>query len=352
MTRSISNLGSRTMWPRICAVVGLGVLATAGSLVGPGPVAGASSSASDQTVGLGITESLLSQAPALLAESAGYYGQHHLKVNVTTLSSANTELAALLAGDVQFIAGAASTILSTDAAGGDLIAVAGMMTQTEEVCIAKSYVKSHDIKLKSSIHDRLHALKGATVGATGTASSSYTDMALLLQEYGDLNPATTVTMISVGSASAQVPAILSGHTQAFLQSPPDCQEASSGAEVVVKPTQISKFGSSANTVIYTTRSYADSHPSIVRDFARAVAEADTLLASKSTKSLHLLAKSYSSLSPSLLKTAVLNDIAPATLKGGKMDLQMWNDEKTLLEKEATSKVAEAKENVVWTNKYL
>lgn len=361
MIRRTVNPRSRRLGRRggaACAaamLAGTLTLASAcGSSGSSGSTAGGSSAsggASGQTVTIGVTPAQITFAPVFYAQAAGYFTAQGLNVKLVSLTNGTAELAALIGGDVNIIAGSAGTFANAAAKGASLTSVLGLAKMSEEVCVTESWASRHGITASSSVQARLAALKGSVLGDTSAGSSSQTDFEYVLKAFGGINPQSDVTFTSTGSPAGAEAALSAGRIAAFMLSPPTC-EAVPGSEELVTPSEISTFRSMINNVLFTTQSFASGHSSALTAAATAIARANNYVVANPEQAAAKIQSSYPADSVTLLASA-LKKVSAAVPASGEMTQAMWQSASTVLMGDGSiSKPLNASSGVLWSNKYI
>ncbi|HEY3869920.1 MAG TPA: ABC transporter substrate-binding protein [Actinocrinis sp.] len=333
----------------IGATVAAAVLAAAGcSSSGSGS---GSSSSGGGSVTIGVTPAQITFAPVFLAQAAGYFKDEGITVKLVSLSNGTTELAALLGGDVDVIAGSGGTFANATAKGGAMVSVLGLAQMSEEVCVMKSWAQGKGITASSSVHARLQALSGSVLGDTSAGSSSQTDFEYLLKTYGGVNPQGGVTFTSTGSPGGAEAALETGKISAFLLSPPTC-ESVAGSEVLVTPEQVDTFKAMINNVLFTKSSYASGNATLLGKAVTAVARAENYETANPSATAQEIKSSYPSGTVSLL-TDALKTVSARVPKNGAMTESMWQATSQMLVGAGDiSNPLNAAEGALWTNKYI
>lgn len=330
------------------AAVAAAVLAAAGC---SSSGSSASASGGGDTVTIGVTPAQITFAPVFLAQAAGYFKDEGITVKLVSLSNGTTELAALIGGDVDVIAGSGGTFANATAKGGSMVSVLGLAQMSEEVCVLQSWAQSKGITASTSVRDRLKDLSGSVLGDTSAGSSSQTDFEYLLKNYGGVDPQKDVTFTSTGSPGGAEAALQAGKITAFLLSPPTCQSVP-GATELVTPEQVNTFKTMINNVMFTKTSYASGHAADLGKAVTAVARAENYEIANPDAAAQQIKSSYPAGTVALLSGA-LKTVSSRVPKNGAMTEAMWQATSTMLvgAGDITSPLDTA-EGTLWTNKYI
>jgi NitT/TauT family transport system substrate-binding protein len=339
----------RRKYALAAAMVGLVALASACS--SSGSPASSGSGSSTQTVTIGVTPAQITFAPVYYAQAAGYFAARGVNVKLVSLDNGTAELAALIGGDVNVIAGSAGTFANAAAKGASLVSVLGLAKMSEEVCVTQAWATQHHITSSTPVQTRLAALKGAVLGDTSAGSSSQTDFEYVLKAFGGIDPQNDVTFTSTGSPGGAEAALSAGRIAAFMLSPPTCQSVPGSFELVT-PSQISTFRSMINNVLFTTQSFASGNSSALTAVVTAIARANNYVVANPDQAAAAVKSSYPSGSVTLLSTA-LKKVAAAVPANGEMTESMWQATSTVLMGDGSiNKPLDAAAGTLWSNKYI
>jgi NitT/TauT family transport system substrate-binding protein len=187
-----------------------------GGSAGAAPAGGAAAPAAEPTVAaLGRVRAsfpIVSTgiAPLWLADEAGLWKKHGLDVELMLISGTPPSVAALIAGEVQFIAAAGESGLQAQTRNPDLVGIANYsMTQPQRLIA------------RPEIH-RFEDLKGKRIGVFTIGDGHYTQWGKALSRVG-LNPERDVTWIAVGGGNqgAFIAALSADSIDAALLLPPN-----------------------------------------------------------------------------------------------------------------------------------
>ncbi len=195
--------------------------------------------------------------PLWTAYEEGYFKQLGLDVTLTNIPSTSRAISAVLAGQAQFTNTDPSTLVSADAAGGDMRLVLGMTNRLVFSVMAQPTINSPE------------DLKGKSMGITRAGSSTYTAAQQALKIW-HLQPDADVSLVPL----TEVPSILAGlqakQVDAGVVSPPtSIQAKAAGFKTLI---DLAVDGPDYPSVgVSTTKSFISSHPDTVRRFVRGYA---------------------------------------------------------------------------------
>lgn len=141
------------------------------------------------------------------AELKGLFKKHGIEVEVIEIGGgAARGVSALVAGDIQFLAGGGAAAISAALKGADLVLVASVLNKGIQRVMARPDVKSPA------------ELKGKKVGISRFGSASHTVLQLMLRRW-NINPAE-IQVIQVGSSPAMLTSLDKGWIDAAVLTVP------------------------------------------------------------------------------------------------------------------------------------
>jgi len=145
--------------------------------------------------------------PLWAAREAGLFKKHGLDVDLIAFPSGTEGMAAMIAGEIEFLAIAGSTTASAAIGGGGVTCMALINDRLlTSLVVAPSIQKPED-------------LKGKSVGISRFGTSIDTAARIAIQHYG-LEPIKDVSLVQVGAVSSAVAALRGGRIQAAVLSYP------------------------------------------------------------------------------------------------------------------------------------
>ena len=141
------------------------------------------------------------------AELKGLFKKHGIEVEVIEIGGgAARGVSALVAGDIQFLAGGGAAAISAALKGADLLLVASVLNKGIQRVMPRPEVKSPA------------ELKGKKVGISRFGSASHTVLQLMLRRW-DINP-SEIRVIQVGSSPAMLTSLDKGWIDAAVLTVP------------------------------------------------------------------------------------------------------------------------------------
>lgn len=303
------------------------------------------------TVTIGQSVPTMSFAPLEIAKAMNFFGYLGVKVNYSTLQSGTAMQEAVVGGSINVGADASTDVAEMIAKGLPGEAIANVMPMTLQVCVNKTWAQQHGLSPSQPLKPRIAGLKGAAFGITGPGALSDAAGRWLVKTYGGIDPDSGITSITVGSSSL-APSVDSNKIQAFLQSAPTCEETSNG-EVLVNPSEIPQWKDYANEVLFTTKSYANSHAAELTRVATAVDMGAKFIAAHPQQAIQMLEKLYPSMNPNTIAAAFKSGIQPSAVPNVTFNASMWQNVNSVLVDGGTiSKPISTSPNTSWTNQYI
>ena len=127
----------------------------------------------------------LTTAPVYLAETKGYFAQEGLTVDITVTGGGGPDIKALIAGDVDFTYTASDQVILPWQEGRRLTMIMGVIPRALiNWAMHKDVAQAKGITEKSSLADKLKALRGLTIGTTQAGSLTANLAAYTLRKAG------------------------------------------------------------------------------------------------------------------------------------------------------------------------
>jgi len=214
------------------------------------------------------------------------------------------------------------------------------------------YIKSraHNITASEPLSQRLRSLKGAKIGITG--KGSITDLALqhMFSTVG-LKTVSDYDEVALGSEVSRLTALSHDEIQATMFDPAAAALTTQRGVglLAAEGTGFPMLAKSAFTQTFTTASFAKSNPSVVREVAASIAEANNLILSNPGRALPYLQAKFKTYK------SVLSAVLPgyAFTKDAKMSAANWNTlAQVLAAGGQLSAQGVAKANTAFTDRYL
>lgn len=258
------------------------------------------------TIALPVAEPV--QSPVYLAKQLGYFQKEGIDPKIVVLAGDVIVNSALVSNSVQFTSVNAVSLLTANSKGIP-IQMACMEYNGPEwaMAVTSQVASANNLSVGSPAETVLKSLKGDKVALVGgPAAAPGVMLSGLLAHYG--LPSNWLTMFAVQSSAALITALQHNEVQAIFdtQPIPAAAEAQGAGKVVFDTTEISALASVPWEGIVAAKSYIDSHPALVKGVCKAIAKADNYLISNPSGATTALQSTFSKLSPSLLKSALVS----------------------------------------------
>jgi NitT/TauT family transport system substrate-binding protein len=199
-------------------------------------------------------------APVWLALDQGLWQKHGLDVELTLISGAPNNVAALLAGDVQFIQTSGDSTLPFQAREPNIIAI-----------LNTSSASAHRMVVQPDIQ-RPEDLRGKRLGVFTHGDGNYALISKALLKFG-INPERDViwTPVGGGNMGGFVGALAAGAIDAALLTPPtDLAALNNGAKILFEYADLKlPYG---GLPVYTLRSTLETQRAVVEAYAAGIVE--------------------------------------------------------------------------------
>lgn len=145
--------------------------------------------------------------PLWAARDTGLFKKHGLDIDLIAFPSGTEGMAAMIAGEIEFLAIAGSTTASAAIGGADVISVALINDRLlTSLVVGPAIQKPED-------------LKGKSIGISRFGTSIDTAARIAIQHYG-LEPIKDVSLVQVGAVSSAVASLRGGRIQGAILSYP------------------------------------------------------------------------------------------------------------------------------------
>lgn len=152
-----------------------------------------------EEVSVVLVTTSLAAAPVLAAISANTFRQHGLKINYYNIGGASTStVATVLSGKAVFGTAGGSIAIDAIRAGVPIQLIANIERPNPTIAVRKEIAaqieKTLGVTPRSSMPDRVRALKGLKIAATPAGGPNTTILRAMLQQYG-VDPDKDVTLL-------------------------------------------------------------------------------------------------------------------------------------------------------------
>jgi NitT/TauT family transport system substrate-binding protein len=225
---------------------------------------------------IAISAITTSQVNVWVPLAAGLFKKHGLDVELVYISGAPVGAAALLSGEVSISQGGVTGSITSNLRGaGTYIILGGADRFPYQLIVAPS------IK-------QIAELKGKRFAISRIGSADHTAAMFVLPKLG-IQADKELNMVSVGSVPARFAALINGSVQAALLIPPETVKAKELGYRVLSNFADIDIHYQQNGV-YTTRSFINKRPDVLRRFAAAYSEGNHFIHTNSEGTLRIMHK--------------------------------------------------------------
>ena len=234
---------------------------------------------------VGIAAQTVNMLPMWMAESAGLFRAHRLKVEIVNTDGGSRGLAAIDAGQLQAMNVGLSAVIDANQKGGDLRLIASSANT-----FSFGFFGAADVKAATD-------LKGARVGVSSFGSESATAVSLALKQLG--LGRQDVTVVESGATLKRLEALRSGQIKATALNEP--------ANILAQQHGLPKLVDLAEDVpwifngVVVSRAYLAGHRDTVVKFLEAYVEGIHVALSDEERTKAVLAAEFKTLDPAVVK---------------------------------------------------
>ncbi len=213
-----------------------------------------------------------------IARGNHYFTDEGIDLEVITFGGGGPDVQALIAGDVEFNATAATWLISAYQEGTPLLGVVSLLNRAViNAVMHKGVAQARGITPTTPLRDKLAALRGLTVGVTRAGSLTYQLGTYWVQKAG-FTPGNEVTVLAVGSGTAMLASLEQRKIDVMLSGSPEPEEAiRQGFGVMFINNAAGEDPDLADflqQVVLVRPEYARDNPDIVRRVVRALVRAN------------------------------------------------------------------------------
>jgi NitT/TauT family transport system substrate-binding protein len=234
---------------------------------------------------------VISIAPVYTAIDHGDFKRHGLDFTLQEIQSGALGLSTVLSGNAQFTDLGVNDVLDLYNQGKKVQLFYNLeKSLTMDMVFAKSVAQEKGITPSSPLTAKFQALKGLKIGITRPGAPTDIYPRYFMKQVG-LNPDSDATFIPIGDAASLVGALQAGRIDAFMLSPPGpyVAESQGFGTVMIKGSQsLPVFKTYDFTSVAVMKSYADSHPGIMKAYVAAVQDASKWMMTHRAQALQLL----------------------------------------------------------------
>jgi ABC-type nitrate/sulfonate/bicarbonate transport system substrate-binding protein len=297
----------------------------------------------------------LSFAGILLADRAGLWANNGLQAEVKQVQGGPLAMVALTNREAQF-SGVASTdpIIGWDK-GIKTIAISAFTGALDmQITAHKDWMSRVGVSPKSSLEDKLKALKGARVGASTIGGGPAQYVRYLAGSVG-IDPSRDMQIVAVGFGAARMAALRTKQVDVTVGSAPESDQVELegfGALFLDCTHEVPLFREFPYTVAIVTPQLANDQPDVVRRIAQTLGQANDMFHTRFGEAVDILKQVSPNIPGRAIETA-LERSKDGFPRSGRMTAKMWeNSVKVAVDIKMISKPLPTEEGVLWTNKFL
>lgn len=218
--------------------------------------------------------------PLLVAQTAGYFRQEGVDLNVVLAGGGPKAMTGLIGGGGQFSASVLFDGIMAHRRGlDDVRAIATLSLFQGPLVVLTGVAQKRGLSLDEPLKQRLQAMKGLKLGITTPGATSDLFMRYLFRSNG-MNPDRDLEIVPLGGVSSQIAALQAGRVDGASCLPPvDVITGRQGltVDVIDRMKDIPQLASATYGTLYGLASYNKSHPDVINAVARAVTRATLLI---------------------------------------------------------------------------
>jgi NitT/TauT family transport system substrate-binding protein len=157
----------------------------------------------------------------MAADALGFFKAEGIEPNIYNAGSGTKAMSAIAANEAEFSVTAPPSAFRAREKGIDILTVGAAITQyASNIVVSKKWVERTGVNANSSYEQKLKALKGSTFGVSTPGSGTDQIFRYLARRAG-INPDKDMTIATMGSGAAMLPALARDQIEGFSFSPPN-----------------------------------------------------------------------------------------------------------------------------------
>ena len=227
-------------------------------------------------VRIGLSSFTPINAAVWIAEDKGLFKKYGIDPEVILIGGASAGgVSSLIAGDVQFLAGAGGAVVSAGLNGADVVMIASIVNRGVQRVMARSDIR------------KAEELRGKRIGITRLGAASHLVLLMMLRAWG--MTAADVQTMQIGSSPAMMAALEKGGIDAAVLTEPTFFFAEDqGYRVLADLADMDIYY--LHSMIDTTRGYIRTHRDVALRFLRGYIEGIAFFKNNRKESIEVLAK--------------------------------------------------------------
>jgi NitT/TauT family transport system substrate-binding protein len=331
-------------------------LTVAASVPAPGVLSHAIAQSSTKTAVKGVYSSPgLSFAAIFLAERAGLWAKNGLETEVKQVQGGPLAMVALTNREAQF-SGVASTdpVVGWDKGIKTLAVSAFTGSLDMQFTAHKDWMSRVGVSPRSTLEEKLKALKGARLGASTIAGGPAQYTRYLARTVG-LDPERDMRIVAVGFGAARMAALRTKQVDLTVGSAPESDQVELegfGSLYLDCTHEVPLFREFPYTVAVVSPQLANDQPDLVRRIAQTLGQANDMFYTRFGEAVDILKQASPNIPGKAIETA-LERAKDSYPRGGRMTTAMWqNNIKVAVDLKMISTALPTREGEMWTNKFL
>jgi NitT/TauT family transport system substrate-binding protein len=225
---------------------------------------------------------------------------------------------------------------------------------TMQFTARKDWMARVGVSPKSSLEDKLQALKGVRIGAStiGGGPAQYTRY---LARSAGLDPERDMKILAVGFGAARMAALRTNQVDLTCGDAPEADqvELEGFGELFLNCAQaVPVFREFSYTLVLVTPDVAAEQPDLVRRVAQTLGQANDMFATKFGEAVDILKQQFPTVPAKAMERALERD-RNTFPRGCRMTPLMWeNNIKVALETKMITTPLPTQEGELWTNKFV
>ncbi len=234
-------------------------------------------------------------APAQLAVDQGFFRDEGLDVEYITAAQGAVAAVAAVVGGSAFAAFTGAPVATSAVGKGSPVRIAIVASNQygAELTASNKLMKDKGVDPKSSLEQKVKALKGAKIGIYAPGDSTDQLLRVFFRKYG-INADTDVELVSTGNAANMLAAFQRGSLDVMTVSPPTGEQAESAGQgkVFIKPVEMEEIRGYPYLVGTLSLKDLQERPQLVKGAAKAMARAEKMLRTEPDKAKPIVKKFF------------------------------------------------------------
>lgn len=272
-----------------------------------------------------ISSTSFAWLPLYVADGAGYFRDENLNVEISNVKDGAVVVTAILSGNADIAGVGANAVFAARVRNQPVRLLTPMNSEyTSTIFGRKDVFEKKGITEKSTLEQKVEAIKGMKVGVINFNSGQHLMFRFLMQRYGNADLDKVAEVVPVGDAGSTLAAMNRGLVDITAFSPPVPQRAVTEgyATILLDPIRgdIPETRGMVFTAMATTDETIAKRPADLGAFVRAIDRANKLIYSDTTKAGEAARKFLSTMQSDLYDSG-LRALVPATPKSPEVSIE-------------------------------